>query len=145
MRSAQDSALCFVVIIPAWKQVRGWKTLHGSAFCRHHLLLEQRSHGYTEGAQHQRSSRYRISTCDTSVFFLQTDAATQAWPVTLARLTPLPPCPSLSRPLLECCSSAPPVFGALGHEYLFNNRAFMRGPCRPSSRGCRLPSSRSTP
>eukprot|EP01043_Picozoa_sp_COSAG02_P083609 COSAG02_NODE_21594_length_782_cov_0.875549_2_plen_191_part_00 len=60
----------------------GWRALNESPFLTHHLRLAQREHGYTEGAQHCRRSRYRISVGDTSVFFLQSKAARQKWPVT---------------------------------------------------------------
>ena len=74
--------LSFVVIIPAWKDEAAWKDLESSSFLRHHLVLDQASHGYTEGSQHWRSTRFRISTCDTSVFWLQNDAGAAKWPVT---------------------------------------------------------------
>ena len=76
------SPLCFVVIIPSWDTTMGWRALNESPFLAHHLRLAQREHGYTEGAQHCRRSRYRISVGDTSVFFLQSRAAQQKWPVT---------------------------------------------------------------
>jgi hypothetical protein len=76
------AALCFVVIIPSWDHTMGWKALLNTPFCRHHLRLAQREHGYTEGAQHCRRRRYRVSVGDTSVFFLQSAAARVKWPVT---------------------------------------------------------------
>ncbi len=79
---AQGSPLCFIVIIPSWDETMGWRALNESPFLTHHLRLAQREHGYTEGAQHCRRSRYRISVGDTSVFFLQSKAAQRKWPVT---------------------------------------------------------------
>ena len=76
------SPLCFIVIIPSWDTTMGWRALNESPFLAHHLRLAQREHGYTEGAQHCRRSRYRISVGDTSVFFLQSRAAQRKWPVT---------------------------------------------------------------
>ena len=87
--SGRDHALCFVVIIPSWEQTLGWRALKESPFCAHHLRLAQRQHGYTEGAQHCRRSRYRISVGDTSVFFLQSKAARSKWPVTASSLSKL--------------------------------------------------------
>ena len=77
-----QKALCFVVIIPSWEHTMGWRALLKSPYCRHHMRLLQRKHGYTEGAQHCRRSRYRISVGDTSVFFLQSKSAMKRWPVT---------------------------------------------------------------
>ncbi len=79
---APGSPLCFIVIIPSWDTTMGWRALNESPFLTHHLRLAQREHGYTEGAQHCRRSRYRISVGDTSVFFLQSKAARRKWPVT---------------------------------------------------------------
>ena len=87
--SGRDHALCFVVIIPSWEQTLGWRALNESPFCAHHLRLAQRQHGYTEGAQHCRRSRYRISVGDTSVFFLQSKAARSKWPVSASSLSKL--------------------------------------------------------
>ena len=77
------------MIIPSWEQTLGWRALKESPFCAHHLRLAQRQHGYTEGAQHCRRSRYRISVGDTSVFFLQSKAARSKWPVTASSLSKL--------------------------------------------------------
>lgn len=83
--SAAREALQFVVIIPAWPLSRGWKAIYKGCnpFMKRHVRIAQRDHGYTEGAQWSKSgSRFRISTCDTSVFFLQTEAAARQWPTT---------------------------------------------------------------
>ena len=82
--SSAGDALQFVIIIPAWKVSRGWKKIKTGCdpFMTRHLVVPQRDHGYTEGAQWMKTgSRFRISTCDTSVFFLQTEAARCKWPV----------------------------------------------------------------
>ena len=76
--------LCFVVVIPAGgKQVeeQAHEALKAHEHLTHHELLASREHGYTEGLQHTRRRRHRISTCDSSVFFLQTAAAAARWPV----------------------------------------------------------------
>jgi hypothetical protein len=39
-----------------------------------------REHGYCDGAQHNARFRYRPSSFDTSVIFLQNDAAAAKWP-----------------------------------------------------------------
>ena len=75
-------ALCFIIIIPSWEHTPGWKALRASPMLTHHERIGQKDHGYTEGAQHCRKTRYRISVGDTSVFFLQSKAATKKWPVT---------------------------------------------------------------
>lgn len=43
--------------------------------CRHHIVLPAREHGYIEGAQHLRPTRYKESSYDTSVILLQSKAA----------------------------------------------------------------------
>ena len=81
-----EQPLCFIVIIPSWDTAMGWRALNESPFLSHHLRLGQKEHGYTEGAQHCRRSRYRISVGDTSVFFLQSKAAARKWPVSAEAL-----------------------------------------------------------
>ena len=55
---ATDKPLCFVVIIPCWDTKEGWQLLNTSPYMKHHLLIDQSSHGYTEGAQHSRDTRF---------------------------------------------------------------------------------------
>lgn len=76
-------ALSFVVIIPEWDQTQGWRKLNDSKYLRNHIVLQQRDHGYTEGAQHLLSnSRFRIATFNTSIFVLQSKRGKKKWPVT---------------------------------------------------------------
>ncbi|CAJ1954244.1 unnamed protein product [Cylindrotheca closterium] len=42
-----------------------------SPFCKKHIVLKSRTHGYIEGAAHLRPTRYKESNYDTSVIFLQ--------------------------------------------------------------------------
>lgn len=79
--ASSNKALSFVVVMPAWTKGDAWRTLSGSTFRRTHVLLAQRDHGYTEGSQQWRRSKHRVSTCDTSVFVLQTPAGARRWPV----------------------------------------------------------------
>jgi len=72
--------LSFVVVVPAWKMCSGWKAMRRSKFLSKHLLLQQKEHGYCEGLQHCRPTRYRVATADTSVFFLQNKSGRQKWP-----------------------------------------------------------------
>eukprot|EP00163_Fabomonas_tropica_P001532 TRINITY_DN1113_c0_g4_i1.p1 TRINITY_DN1113_c0_g4~~TRINITY_DN1113_c0_g4_i1.p1 ORF type:complete len:313 (+),score=72.27 TRINITY_DN1113_c0_g4_i1:679-1617(+) len=74
--------LSFVIIVPRWTHTIGWQSLAKSRWCRGELKLGQKHHGYTEGAQHMRATRYRVSTCDTSVFWWQNEAGKSKWPVT---------------------------------------------------------------
>ena len=48
-----------------------------STFCRHHIVLSAREHGYIEGAQHLRPTKYKQSSYDTSVILLQSKLARQ--------------------------------------------------------------------
>ena len=73
--------LSFCVVIPAWSHTDGWRQLNGSSFRRAHVLLSQKEHGYTEGSQQWRKGKFRISTCDTSVFVLQNAAGMAKWPI----------------------------------------------------------------
>jgi phosphorylated CTD-interacting factor 1 len=43
---------------------------------RKHIIIKARQHGYVEGAQHIRPTRFKQSAYDTSVLFLQSKAAT---------------------------------------------------------------------
>ena len=94
LESATSSAepLQFIVIIPRWADDVAHQRLatRCGPHMRHHLIVPQRNHGYTEGAQWSKvDSRFRISTCDTSVFFLQTPKAASKWPVTSDNLQEL--------------------------------------------------------
>jgi hypothetical protein len=104
---AAGEALAFVIVVgasgslkssPAWTQLTtGADTSAGSAarFVKHHLVVRLQDHRYKEGNQHMKKSGKkrgqgeRMSSCDTSVLFWQTTAASQQWPVNddkLARL-----------------------------------------------------------
>ena len=79
----QKKPLSFVVIIPEWDQTNGWKTLANSKHLRNHIVIQQRDHGYTEGAQHLlNKTRFRIATFNTSIFILQNKRGKKKWPVT---------------------------------------------------------------
>jgi hypothetical protein len=59
-----------------------WEALHGCTYFTRHLRVKAKEHGYIEGSQQSRPTRYKTSAFDTSVFFLQTRAAAKKWPVT---------------------------------------------------------------
>jgi phosphorylated CTD-interacting factor 1 len=84
------TAVTFVVIVPsagddADPQRAAAKRFGGvslqkmltSPSCRHHVLLSAKEHGYIEGAQHMRPTRYKESLYNTSVIVLQSSAARQ--------------------------------------------------------------------
>jgi len=76
-------ALAFVVIVPNWRAEKASGSLTASPYARRALVAANRQHSYHEGAQHRRPpNKLRVSTCDTSVFFLQTSAAAAKWPTT---------------------------------------------------------------
>ena len=81
--------LCFVVIVPTWKHSQAWKALSQSAFVVHHEVIPQREHGYLEGAQHMRKSKFRIATQDTSVMWLANEAGARKWSPTKQHLVRL--------------------------------------------------------
>jgi phosphorylated CTD-interacting factor 1 len=81
-----SSCLTFVVIIPTASTsedvrtakrfaTKSFQRMLGSAACRLHISLAARDHGYIEGAQHLRPTRYKESNFDTSVILLQSSAA----------------------------------------------------------------------
>jgi len=77
--------LMFIIFIPAWTETSGWNLINDSPYKTHHLLLSQKNDTqyYCEGTQHRRTSgRYRISSFDTSVFFLQNEVGRKKWVVT---------------------------------------------------------------
>ena len=79
---ATDRPLSFVVIVPAWNDTRGHAALQASTQLRRYELLAQEDHGYCEGKQSLRRTRYRIASFDTSIFFLQNLAGATKWPAT---------------------------------------------------------------
>jgi Phosphorylated CTD interacting factor 1 WW domain len=81
--------LMFVVFVPAWTETTGWKALAESCYLGHHELMTQESHYYAEGTQHRRKDRFRVASFDTSVFFLQNEAAKAKWTITKDRLAKL--------------------------------------------------------
>ena len=56
--------------------------LLSSEFCAKHVVLNAKDHGYIEGNQQRLPTRWKTSQFDTSVFFLQNEAARETWPVT---------------------------------------------------------------
>ncbi|CAI5717487.1 unnamed protein product [Peronospora destructor] len=87
--TAADGPLAFIVIIPAWQKTEGWQQLNTSRFNQMHLLIPQKQHGYCEGKQQIRKTRWRIASFDTSVFFWQNAKACNEWPVTEKKLESL--------------------------------------------------------
>jgi phosphorylated CTD-interacting factor 1 len=82
-----DVALTFCVIVPTAKAAAAarsskegtvqraaavsFQQMVSSGHCRLHIRLAAREHGYVEGAQHLRPTRYKESSYDTSVIVLQ--------------------------------------------------------------------------
>ncbi|KAJ3294008.1 mRNA (2'-O-methyladenosine-N(6)-)-methyltransferase [Rhizoclosmatium sp. JEL0117] len=75
-------ALSFVVIIPGWEECECWGLLKGSSYLKGITLLPGDHHGFLDGAQHQRQDKYRPSPYPTGIFFVQTEAGSEKWPVT---------------------------------------------------------------
>ena len=98
--------LMFIVFLPVWRETIGWRLFANSSVLSRtfNLLVRDtnggdgdtgvdenedamdssrgRPHYYTEGTQYRRSKeRYRVASFDTSVFFLQNEAARVKWPV----------------------------------------------------------------
>mmetsp|Transcript_9141 Transcript_9141/g.21789 ORF Transcript_9141/g.21789 Transcript_9141/m.21789 type:complete len:523 (-) Transcript_9141:1241-2809(-) len=74
-------SLTFVIVVPTArgdttadiKQFANdsFQRMVTSPYCKKHIVLESRTHGYIEGAAHLRPTRYKESNYDTSVIFLQ--------------------------------------------------------------------------
>jgi phosphorylated CTD-interacting factor 1 len=76
--------MSFCVIVPVWKECSYWSALSASPHSRQEpLIIQAESHGFCDGAQHQRrrEERHRVSSFDTGVFFLQNDAGAAKWRV----------------------------------------------------------------
>lgn len=86
---AADGPLAFVIVVPAWPHTPGWQQLRASRFTQHHVRIPQKAHGYCEGKQHVRRTRWRVASFDTSVFFWQNARAAAAWPVTALAVSEL--------------------------------------------------------
>ena len=74
---ASDRPLNFAIIIPYLPDQQGWKLVYESPYKRAHLRVKQSEHGYYEGSQHDRITRFRVAPFDTSVIFLQVVASDQ--------------------------------------------------------------------
>jgi hypothetical protein len=84
-----EKPLMFVVFVPTWKDTAGWELLKASLHTRKYVVLSQTCHYYCEGTQHRRKDRYRVASFDTSVFFLQNDAARSKWPIADSQIADL--------------------------------------------------------
>ena len=84
--SASNEPLNFAIIIPYLPDQKGWTLVYNSPFKRAHLRVLQSEHGYYEGSQHDRITRFRVAPFDTSVIFLQNDAGRAKWPATKGKL-----------------------------------------------------------
>jgi phosphorylated CTD-interacting factor 1 len=77
--------LTFVVVVPTVgcdkdgevhrAAAQSFQRMVHSESCRLHIQLAAREHGYVEGAQHLRATRYKQSSYDTSVIILQSQSA----------------------------------------------------------------------
>lgn len=83
----EKKGLTFFVIVPtanvgddtappaARHAEKSFSIMTTSKYCRLHVVLPSRQHGYVEGAQHLRPTRYKQSPYDTSLILLQSEAA----------------------------------------------------------------------
>jgi phosphorylated CTD-interacting factor 1 len=82
------AALTFAVVVPTFNRASSSETaavkqsaaasfrrMLSEPLCRHHVVLTAREHGYVEGSQHLRPTRYKQSSYDTSVIILQSSEA----------------------------------------------------------------------
>lgn len=74
--------LCFIIIVPEWKDDPSWNLLEQNEFNKRRISIAQKEHGFLEGLQQHRPTRWRISSCDTSVFFWMNAAGEQRYPIT---------------------------------------------------------------
>jgi phosphorylated CTD-interacting factor 1 len=83
---ALNESLTFIVVTPNWPNRPCWEALRNSPFCRRVEVIPLREHGYYEGAQHRKKSKYRLSSCDSSLIFLQSSRATPVTDDVVGRL-----------------------------------------------------------
>lgn len=80
--SAQEICLSFLVVVPTCKQIQDGNLVHEfafksfqsmikSEFFSKHIELPAREHGYIEGSQHLRPTRFKESQYNTSIIVLQ--------------------------------------------------------------------------
>jgi len=83
-----QSNLSFIIVVPTCRSVAGteknivqdfalksFQAIVKSRYLSKHFILKSREHGYIEGSQHLRPTRYKESQYDTSVIILQSTAA----------------------------------------------------------------------
>ena len=86
----KKKSLSFCVVVPTAKNsstrrpaaqqfaLESFNRMVNGPTCRLHIVLEARKHGYIEGAQHMRPTRFKDSSYDTSVILIQSKAARNA-------------------------------------------------------------------
>jgi len=97
--NSNNRSLSFVVVVPAVHAkdlslgatrvasavkrfaARAHQHMINSSACTLHIVLSAKEHGYVEGAQHLRPTRYKRSLYDTSVILLQSQKAQDAEPL----------------------------------------------------------------
>ena len=112
LETAQRAAepLSFVVVLPGWLDSAGWRALEAAPLRRATLQVAAADHGFVDGAQHARACSFRQSPYDTTLFFLQTDAAAAAHPLGAAELA------RVERALASCTPSEADLAGVELHE-----------------------------
>ena len=120
--------LSFVVVVPGWADSEAWRSLQASEYKRKCLLVAAADHGFVDGAQHSRNISFRQSPYDTTVFFLQTDAAAAAHPLGAEQLA------RVERALASCTPSDADLAGVELHERVERGSA-RRKLARSSARG----------
>jgi len=81
-----NKALSFVVVLPRWYKSPAHCSISSSKFTRAQLTLPPGTHVYKHGYQHQVPHGYRTFGKHTTVFFVQTQAASLRWPVSISHL-----------------------------------------------------------
>ena len=107
---AAAEALAFVVVLPGWRDSRGWRALDESPLLRRRLLVAAADHGFVDGAQHARRASFRQSPYDSTLFFLQSDSAHAARPLSDEQLA------AVERALAACAPSARALDSVALHE-----------------------------
>ena len=83
--SAATGPMSFAVVVPAWVEDPHWDLLTSSRFNRGHFTVAAAEHSYCDGGQHENSiiQDFRPAPFDTAVFFLQNDAGSEKWPLSV--------------------------------------------------------------
>lgn len=81
LTASTEAPLQFVVVIPRWASKACWQLFEGSSWTRRSHRLKCGYHRFAVGALSAENGKFIMATNDTSLFFMQNEAAAEKWPV----------------------------------------------------------------